>query len=86
MFTPNGDSKNDFYVIGGIEKYPNNQFLVFNRWGNKVYDKVGYINDWNGWANVRFVIGSKELPEGVYYYILRFNGDKERSGALFLGR
>jgi gliding motility-associated-like protein len=86
LFTPNGDGKNDFYVIGGIEKYPNNQFIVFNRWGNKVYDKVGYINDWDGFANVRFVIGSKELPEGVYYYILRFNGDKERSGALFLGR
>jgi gliding motility-associated-like protein len=86
LFTPNGDGVNDYYVIGGIEKYSNNQFLIFNRWGNKVYDQKGYLNQWNGWANVKFVIGSKELPAGVYYYILRFNGDKERSGALYLER
>jgi gliding motility-associated-like protein len=86
LFSPNGDGVNDYYVIGGIEKYPNNRFLVFNRWGNKVYDKVGYLNNWDGWANVKFVIGSKELPVGVYYYILRYNDISKKVGALFLER
>ncbi|HNW52073.1 MAG TPA: Ig-like domain-containing protein [Prolixibacteraceae bacterium] len=85
LFSPNGDGKNDTYVIGGIESYPDNQFTIYNRWGNKVYEKSGYRNDWNGWANVKFVIGSKELPVGVYYYIFKYNG-KEKSGALYLER
>jgi len=86
LFSPNGDGVNDYYVIGGIEKYPNNRILIYNRWGNKVYDKVGYLNDWDGYANVKFVIGSKELPVGVYYYILRYNNTREKAGALFLER
>jgi gliding motility-associated-like protein len=86
LFTPNGDGKNDNYVIGGIESYPNNRFIVYNRWGNKVYDKAGYLNEWDGWANVKFVLGSKELPVGVYYYILRYNEVREKAGALFLER
>jgi len=86
LFSPNGDGANDYYVIGGIENYPNNRFIVFNRWGNKVYEKSGYLNQWDGWANVKLVIGSKELPVGVYYYILRYNDKREKSGALFLER
>jgi gliding motility-associated-like protein len=86
LFTPNGDGDNDYYIIGGIDKYPNNRFIVYNRWGNKVYDKIGYLNEWDGWANVKFVLGSKELPVGVYYYILRYNNVREKTGALFLER
>jgi len=77
---------NDYYVITGIENYPDNHFEVYNRWGNKVYEADGYLNDWNGWANVRFVIGHNELPIGVYYYILRYNATLEKAGALFLER
>jgi gliding motility-associated-like protein len=86
LFTPNGDGVNDYYVITGIEKYPDNHFEVFNRWGNKVYEADGYYNEWNGWANVRFVIGNNELPVGVYYYIFRYNKTLEKAGALFLER
>lgn len=86
LFTPNGDGNNDYYMIVGIDKYPDNQFIIYNRWGNKVYEKTGYQNDWNGLANVKFVLGTNELPVGVYYYILRFNGNEERQGALFLDR
>ncbi len=87
LFTPNGDKVNDYLVIGGLDKYPENTLSIYNRWGNKVYEKEGYKNDWNGWANVQFVIGSKELPVGVYYYILKYNkGKRERAGALFLER
>ncbi len=86
LFTPNGDGVNDYYVITGIEKYPDNHFEVYNRWGNKVYEADGYFNEWDGWANVRFVIGNNELPVGVYYYILRYNETLEKAGALYLER
>lgn len=86
LFTPNNDGDNDTYTIVGVEKYPENKFEVFNRWGNKVYEKKGYTNDWDGVANVKFVLGNKELPAGVYYFIFNFSDDQERSGAFFLMR
>ncbi len=63
-FSPNNDNINDYFVIGNIEQYPNNTFEVYNRYGQKVFSKTGYSNDWNG-----SYLGS-ELPCGTYFYIL----------------
>lgn len=59
VFTPNGDGINDRFEIRGLERFPENRLLVFNRWGNEVFKTSPYRNDWDG-AN---------LSEGTYYYI-----------------
>jgi gliding motility-associated-like protein len=72
-FSPNGDGLNDFLVIPGIENYPNNKLMIFNRWGNKVFEKEGYLNEWDGKAKSgQFVFGGADevLPTGTYFYIL----------------
>jgi gliding motility-associated-like protein len=72
-FSPNGDGLNDFLVIPGIENYPNNKLMIFNRWGNKVFEKEGYLNEWDGTAKSgQFVFGGSDetLPTGTYFYIL----------------
>jgi gliding motility-associated-like protein len=72
-FSPNGDGTNDTFVIEGIEEYPNNKLIIFNRWGNMVHQKNGYLNDWGGtWDD------DKDLPDGTYFYILELNDDKGR--------
>jgi gliding motility-associated-like protein len=86
LFTPNGDGENDYYVITGLERYTNSHFIIYNRWGNKVYEKNEYLNDWDGYSNVKTVVGSKKLPVGIYYYILEYGNDREKAGALFLER
>ena len=58
-FTPNGDGLNDFFRIRGLELFPENRLLIFNRWGNEVYKASGYTSDWNG----------GNLGEGTYYYV-----------------
>lgn len=60
--SPNGDNQNDFYVILGIDGYPVNTFKVFNRWGNLVYDKTNYNNEWFGQNN-----NGEPLPDGTYF-------------------
>ncbi len=62
--TPNGDGFNDVYFIKGIEKYRSNEFKVFNRWGNLVYEKKNYNQNWFGQNS-----DNETLPDGTYFVI-----------------
>ncbi len=66
--TPNGDGKNDVLRIDGIEQYPDNELVIFGRWGDILYKAKPYQNDWQGVNQT-----GGELPEGTYYYVLRLN-------------
>jgi gliding motility-associated-like protein len=78
IFTPNGDFKNDEFVIPGLDAYPGAKLQVFNRWGNEVYSANPYKNDWNGTPNASGKTGSGKLPVGTYFYILEL-GDTNSS-------
>ncbi len=67
--TPNGDGFNDIYFIRGLEKYRSNDFKVFNRWGNVVYEKTNYNQDWRGQNS-----NGEELPDGTYFIIFTSGG------------
>jgi gliding motility-associated-like protein len=67
--SPNDDGANDTYVILGISEYPNNMFKVFNRWGNLVYEKKNYANEWAGTNNA-----NEALPDGTYFIIFEASG------------
>lgn len=67
LFTPNGDGINDTWHIQDIEKYPDSEVFIYNIYGNLVYTKKGYTNDWQGTYN------GADLPDGTYFYILRFD-------------
>lgn len=70
--TPNGDGKNETLVFSIIEEAPNSfpesELIVFNRWGDVVFNASPYLNDWAGTNK-----NGRELPQGTYYYILRLN-------------
>ena len=86
-FSPNGDGVNDQFVIKGIQYFPKNTFKVFNRWGNLVYEKEGYLNEWDGTSQHHFSLSKEPLPAGTYFYILELNdGNKTYKGFLYLNR
>lgn len=64
IISPNGDGKNDTWVIKDIENYPNNEVTVFDRAGRIIYAKKGYTNDWGG------TLRGSPLNEDTYYYVL----------------
>jgi large repetitive protein len=69
-FSPDGDGMNDYFYIRGIENYPNNDVILWNRWGNQVGSIKGYNNAdkaWDGTWN------GKNVPDGTYFYIINFN-------------
>jgi len=60
VFTPNGDGVNDVLEFKYLEFYSSNHLRVFNRWGNEIFGKSNYQNDWS----------AKDISDGTYYYIL----------------
>ncbi|WP_062062521.1 gliding motility-associated C-terminal domain-containing protein [Aquimarina longa] len=85
--SPNGDGLNDTFTIQGISKFPDNELSIFNRWGVEVYNKKEYDNSWAGISEGRATIAKdEELPVGTYFYILKINGQKDRSGYLYINR
>jgi len=66
VLTPNGDGKNDTWIIENIDMYPNNLVKVFDRAGKSVFEMKGYNNTWDG------TFKGNVLPEGSYYYIIDF--------------
>lgn len=86
-FSPNDDGQNEVFKIRCIEDYDNNRLQVYNRWGNLVYEKSPYRNDWDGTANKgsATVEKGKKLPEGTYFYSLELgNGRRPLIGWLYI--
>lgn len=84
-FSPNGDGINDFFNITGVENYPNAEVTIYNRWGDEVWTNgvSGYKNNMTD----GFIGKNKQdniLPDGTYYYVVKFNVDKLKNQAGFL--
>jgi gliding motility-associated-like protein len=63
-FSPNGDGVNDILEIFAIQVFPDNELIIFNRWGSTVFTAKGYNNEWDGTFN------GEPLPDGTYFYKL----------------
>ncbi len=55
-----GDPLNDLFFIENLERFPATSLIIYNRWGNKIYETANYPNNWNG----------SKYSAGTYYYIL----------------
>jgi gliding motility-associated-like protein len=70
IFTPNGDGRNDyFYVIASNKVATVKQFQIYNRWGERVFQKANilpndYATGWNG------TYKGLPAPEGTYVYVI----------------
>ena len=66
VFTPNGDGLNEtFYPV--ISKVVDSfNMIVYNRWGNKLYDSDSQLDKWDGTYQGKFV------PTGVYFYVIAY--------------
>ncbi len=70
IFSPNNDGQNDkFYVQTGPDVAQIRSFLIFNRWGESVYEQYGFPpNDpFHGWDGMH---RGKLMNTGVYVYYI----------------
>jgi len=66
VITPNGDNENDSFQAdterwAGVNQHT---MMVFNRWGEKVWESDNFVTGWDGKQNGKYV------SEGTYYWIL----------------
>ncbi len=82
VITPNNDGKNDVWIIGNIDLYPDAEVQVYTRWGKLVYISRNILSDpWDGTFNGRL------LPTDSYHYILHLNdGSEPLSGVITIIR
>ncbi|MBL7910481.1 MAG: gliding motility-associated C-terminal domain-containing protein [Bacteroidia bacterium] len=66
-FSPNGDTKNEKWIIDYIEQFPENTVEIYNRWGELLY----FYNNYSGQFDGKFK--GKDLPVGTYYYVINLN-------------
>ncbi|WP_133688836.1 Ig-like domain-containing protein [Maribacter spongiicola] len=76
MVTPNGDGRNEFLFIRGVDKIRNSTLKIFNRWGVAVYEGENYNNQNNvfdGRSRGRSTLSTDDyLPAGIYFYIFDY--------------
>lgn len=68
-FTPNGDGANDSFkgkgVLPGISNF---RFMIWNRWGEPMFETDDPLASWNGRKNNT----GQEAPAGVYLVMVTF--------------
>ncbi|UUV22335.1 gliding motility-associated C-terminal domain-containing protein [Paenimyroides aestuarii] len=83
--SPDGDGINDYLIIDNIEHFPDNQVILYNRWGRKVYETKNYNSKNNVFVGIAegngIVGGGEKLPIGTYYYVVEYlynrNGENQ---------
>lgn len=67
-FTPNNDNINDVWMIENIDNYPDNEVMVFDRWGGMIFSAKGYDNEFVVWDGRSNQSGQRIVPSGTYFY------------------
>lgn len=82
FFSPNGDVINNLWTVDNILSFPQCAITIYDDKGIKLYEAKPYMNDWDG------SFQGKLLPNGVYFYIIRCDGEESnpKTGSITLIR
>lgn len=72
-FSPNGDNINDKFFPILHCAYSEYNFLIFNRWGEKIFETNSSTDSWDGNYH------GKISPMGVYVYLVTYKSGREDS-------
>lgn len=72
VISPNGDGVNDVFTIEALPALENPGLIIFNRWGQQLFEAFPYLNNWDG----------GNFPDGTYFYIFTYNDQQVLKGTL----
>ena len=90
----NGDDKNDYFHIVGIENYPDNQVTIYNRNSEKVFTISHYDNRQRVFKGIVegnvSLPNAAHLPQDTYFYLIEYYDEnrqlQRQIGWLYLKR
>jgi gliding motility-associated-like protein len=66
IITPNNDGLNDIFLPVKIKNVLKMNTLIYNRWGNLIYESDKFNVEWDGKHNGNLV------SDGIYYWIIKY--------------
>jgi len=69
IFTPNGDNINDLYIPVKNKYVRSVNFVMYNRWGEVVYENTSPALGWDGKSKQM----KQFVPDGTYFYTCTVN-------------
>jgi gliding motility-associated-like protein len=80
-FSPNNDGLNDTWNIEALAVFPNSKMMVYNRFGETVFEGTANTGGWNG------LYKNQPLPVGAYTYVMDLkNGRPVIKGTVMIVR
>ncbi len=71
VITPNGDFINDYFHFVDLDRDAGTHLIIYNRWGEPIYETNDYRNNWGG----------EFVADGVYYFIATFPDGTSHHGS-----
>jgi gliding motility-associated-like protein len=65
-FSPNNDGTNDVFKAGAIRNITSLNVLIFNRWGENIFQSNNLNFAWDG------QLKNQKCPEGVYFWVIQY--------------
>jgi gliding motility-associated-like protein len=81
LITPNGDNKNEYFVIQGLESLGKTELIIFDRRGFQIFKDTEYDNKWNG-----VDYNMNPLPNDTYFFLLKPTKHEAVSGYIMIRR
>ncbi|MBK8881328.1 MAG: gliding motility-associated C-terminal domain-containing protein [Bacteroidales bacterium] len=81
LITPNGDTKNEYFVIRGLESLGESELIIFDRKGTELFRNSDYDNKWNGVDQ-----NDNPLPNDTYFYLLSTAKGRSYRGYIMIRR
>jgi len=72
VFSPNADGVNDVFKIEWCDTL-NFNLIIYNRWGNKVYETTDLLASWDGKDKQ-----GNSCADGTYYFVISSRDKKEK--------
>ena len=71
FFTPNHDGVNDRWIIEGIERYPNSEIFIYDRYGKLLIRYLATDEPWDG------MYLNYQMPTDAYWYVIHLLPDDQ---------
>jgi len=82
VITPNGDNRNDYFVIEGVYEFEDARLEVYDRWGKMIYETDNYRAGLQN-AKPDDVFDADGFADGTYFYVINVNsGECVQSGTV----